>query len=310
MYKPFWADLPHCDIFNCFTSDLLYQLYKGIFKDHLVQWCTQLIGEKELDKQFKAMNGYLGLRHFKKGISSVSQWTGTEHKEMENILLGIAIGSVPGHFIHIVRSLIDFIYLSQLQLHTLTTLKSLESCLKTFHLHKNIVFEHGIRDHFNIPKLHAVLHYVDCIRSLGLADGYNTGSPERLHIDYVKEAYRASNKRDYIEQMAIWLEAWSYVALGILSDLGQKLTTEYVENKGGVTIFPTHYSLHAPTSCLLFLVYILISFYRLFFLSCTALLFMPSLMHSTITHAQSCTVCLLMHSLLRCSLVTQYIRTG
>ena len=55
------------------------------------------------------------------------------------------------------------------------------------------------------------------------------------------------------------------------------------------------YSLHAPTSCLLFLVYILISFYRLSFLSCTALLFMHSLMHSTITHAQSCTV---LHSLL------------
>ena len=73
-------------------------------------------------------------------------------------------------------------------------------------------------------------------------------------------------------------------------------------------LFPTHfpvYSLHAPTSCLLFLVYILISFYRLTFLSCAALLFMHSLMHSTITHAQSCTVCLLMHSL-----VTQYIRTG
>ena len=40
------------------------------------------------------------------------------------------------------------------------------------------------------------------------------------------------------------------------------------------------YSLHAPTSCLLFFVYILISFYRLSFLSCTALLFMHSLMHS------------------------------
>ena len=47
------------------------------------------------------------------------------------------------------------------------------------------------------------------------------------------------------------------------------------------------YSLHAPTSCLLFLVYVLISFYRLSFLSCAALLFMHSLMHSTITHAQS-----------------------
>ena len=70
------------------------------------------------------------------------------------------------------------------------------------------------------------------------------------------------------------------------------------------------YSLHAPTSCLLFLVYILNSFYRLSFLSCAALLFMRSLMRSTITHAQFCTICLLMCSLLRCSLITQCIRTG
>ena len=45
------------------------------------------------------------------------------------------------------------------------------------------------------------------------------------------------------------------------------------------------YSLHAPASCIIFLVYILIFFYRLSFLSCTALLFLHSLMHST---AQSC----------------------
>jgi hypothetical protein len=164
------------------------------------------MSEKELDKRFKAMNGFPGLRHFKKGISSVSQWTGTEHKEMEKVLLGITIGCVPSRFIPVVRSLIDFIYLSQLQYHTSTTLNSLESCLNTFHRNKNIVIELKIREHFNIPKLHAILHYVDCICSLGSADGYNTESPERLHIDFAKEAYRASNKRDYVEQMALWLQ--------------------------------------------------------------------------------------------------------
>ena len=83
---------------------------------------------------------------------------------------------------------------------------ALESCLKTFHNHKKIIIKLEIREHFNIPKLHALLHYINCIRPLGSADGYNTESPERLHIDFAKEAYRASNKRDYVEQMAVWLQ--------------------------------------------------------------------------------------------------------
>ena len=78
--------------------------------------------------------------------------------------------------------------------------------MKSFHDHKDIVIELGVCDNFNIPKLHSILHYVDSIRSLGSADSYNLESPERLHIEFVKEAYHASNKQDYVEQMAIWLQ--------------------------------------------------------------------------------------------------------
>ncbi|KAH9914312.1 uncharacterized protein B0H18DRAFT_1125649 [Fomitopsis serialis] len=202
--RPFWRDLPYTDIHSCITPDVLHQLYQGVFK-HIVEWCTELVDELELDRRIRCLPPAFGTRHFKNGFSSLSQVSGTERKHMARILLACLVGKVPQQVILAFRSILDFIYLAQYTTHDDTTLQYMEDALKTFHRNKHVLVDLGVREHLNIPKFHSLLHYVDAIRLLGTTDNYNTEAFERLHIDYAKNGWRASNHRDARPQMVRWL---------------------------------------------------------------------------------------------------------
>ncbi|KJA22065.1 hypothetical protein HYPSUDRAFT_1085538, partial [Hypholoma sublateritium FD-334 SS-4] len=204
VYRPFWEGFPLVDIHQTITPDVLHQLYQGVFK-HLVSWCQRLLKKGELDQRIRSLPPGYGLRHFKNGFSALSQVSGPERKNMAKIILGCLVGSIPPDASQAIAALLDFIYIAQYPTHDTTTLGYLSDTLDRFHENRDYFITVGVREHFNIPKFHSLLHYIDSIKEFGTTDNYNTEMFERLHIDFAKNGWRATNQRDEFPQMVKWL---------------------------------------------------------------------------------------------------------
>lgn len=207
---PFWEDLPYVDIFRSITPDILHQLLQGVMK-HLIGWITKIVGKDELDARVRRLPPNHSIRIFFKGLSSLSRVSGTEHKQICAFILGMLNDlSLPPDqskaLVCATRALLDFLYLSRYQVHSDITLQELDDCLEEFHSNKWVFVECGVCEHFNIPKLHFLTHYVRAIKLFGTADNYSTETTERLHIDFAKDAYRSTNHKNEYPQMTRWLE--------------------------------------------------------------------------------------------------------
>ncbi|KAF5343781.1 hypothetical protein D9757_014804 [Collybiopsis confluens] len=203
-YEPFWVGFPLTDIHKCIAPDILHQCYQGVFK-HLISWVKKLVGMDEIDQRLKALPPACGVRHFKKGISKLNQVTATEHKHIARVFLASLVGKLPSDGVEACRSLLHFIHLAQNPSHDQKTLGYMTEELEIWHKKKSFFIRTGVREEFNIPKFHSLSHYVESIKWLGTTDNYNTEMFERYHIDFAKEAWEASNKRDYFPQMIKWL---------------------------------------------------------------------------------------------------------
>ncbi|KAI0729649.1 hypothetical protein C8Q72DRAFT_912150 [Fomitopsis betulina] len=208
--EPFWEDLLYVNIFAVITPDILHRLYQGVIK-HLVSWLKAAYGTEEINARCQRFPPNHHIRLFMKGITSLCKVTGKMHADICRFLLGLVIGlplhggCSPARLVRAVRALLDFLYLAQYPVHTTEMLKLLDNALKHFHANKSIFVELGIPEHFNIPKLHALLHYVFSITLFGTTDNYDTQYSERLHIDLAKDVYHATNRKDEYPQMTDWL---------------------------------------------------------------------------------------------------------
>ena len=124
---------------------------------------------------------------------------------MAKILLGCLISKMPIYGVNAITALLDFIYLAQYPTHDTITLGYLRDALDLFHKNHHYFIDTLVRKDFNIPKFHSLLHYIKAIELFGTTDNYNTEMFERLHIDFAKEGWRASNQCDKFPQMIRWL---------------------------------------------------------------------------------------------------------
>ncbi len=201
------------NIYVSITPDILHQGLQGIVK-YLVAWLRnpKAFGTKLIDARCRTLPRNHHIKTFPQGISILSRVSGQEHKDLCRILLFLFLDlRLPSGFstscvIQSVRALLNFLYLAQLPSQTSKTIRRLDESLGQFHANKSVFVELGIRKHFNIPKFHSLTHYCSSITLFGTTDNYNTEHTERLHIDYTKDAYRATNCKDEFLQMTTWLE--------------------------------------------------------------------------------------------------------
>lgn len=82
---------------------------------------------------------------------------------MEKVFLGVIAGTVKATVASAVKAILDFIYYAHFETHTMESLCRLEQAYTTFHNAKYVFIRLGMREDFNIPKIHSMQHYVRSI---------------------------------------------------------------------------------------------------------------------------------------------------
>jgi hypothetical protein len=211
--KLFWESIPQLNIFEALSPDLLHGFHK-FFHDHIYKFNLTGMGRDEYDARVHSQIRFSGDRTFLHGVSHISQMTGIEHRMLERTHLPIvanAPGDINSKVTRATRGAIECIYLAQLPVHSERSLQAYEAAYELFMANRQAWIENetrrgkrGVIPHFNIPKMHVIRHFAPHVRRKGTADNFSTETMEHLHVG-VKEAYRASNRREWKLQTVRWL---------------------------------------------------------------------------------------------------------
>ncbi|KAF8838495.1 hypothetical protein BDN67DRAFT_982459, partial [Paxillus ammoniavirescens] len=173
---PFTDDFPHADIRQLLAPDMLHQLIKGTFKDHLVEWVGKYLqleygkaGAKEwladIDRHIASAPLFSGLWRFPDGRD--------DSKALMKVYLPVIEGHVPDDMIRTFRVFLEFCYIVRQNIVTDNTLKELKNALQRFHQYREVFrdlgcpkwalyFHHQIQAYHSRKETLAVLKQAQC----------------------------------------------------------------------------------------------------------------------------------------------------
>ncbi|KAJ7860199.1 hypothetical protein B0H14DRAFT_3084858 [Mycena olivaceomarginata] len=164
------------DIHEMLSPDLLHQIIKGSFKDHLVTWADEIMDE--IDRRIAAVIAFPGLRRFKQG-RRFKQWTGDDSKALMKVYLPAIKGLVPPQIVEALGAPLDFCYP--------------RSTVANYHERREI-----FRD-----LRHAMVHYRPNIEKFGAPGGVCSSITESRHITAIKRPWRRSSRYEALSQMLL-----------------------------------------------------------------------------------------------------------
>ncbi|KAI9436964.1 hypothetical protein H4582DRAFT_2111974 [Lactarius indigo] len=214
---PFTFGFPRADIYEMISPDLLHQVIKGTFKDHLVVWvCDYLMmqhGESQandilddIDRRISVVPPFPGLRRFPHG-RRFKQWTGDDSKALIKVYVPAIVGYVPDEIILCLRAFIDACYIARRQNINSVALDALDRALDDFKQLREVFRTSGVRPKgFALPRQHLLFHYRCMIEDFGAPGGLCSSITESRHITAVKKPWRRSNRYQALGQMLLTIQ--------------------------------------------------------------------------------------------------------
>ncbi|KAF8260212.1 hypothetical protein EI94DRAFT_1611715, partial [Lactarius quietus] len=197
---PYTHSFPHVDIHELIAPDLLHQLIKGVFKDHIVKWVIAYVHKthggnavldiiEDIDRRISAVPTFPGLRRFADG-RDFKQWTGDDSKALMKVFLAAIAGYVPCAMVCCVAAFMDACYIARRNAINSTSLKYFRECVEAYHELRVIFVETGVCSSLSMPRQHALKHFHHAIHLFGSPNGLCSSITESKHIDSVKDTWQ------------------------------------------------------------------------------------------------------------------------